>query len=101
MFLCRKPFLHAASSVEYRAAHTCSWWPDPKRIPTVERALVPSQLGGKFLDCHEFCEDRYQLRHGDVLRAVTCAQIAIQGNRWIEGIITENLKKFYPLKPSG
>jgi len=73
LFLRRKPFLHAASSIKHRAAHTCSWRSYAKRVPTVERALVPLQLSSEFFSCHKFCEDRYQLGHGGLLRTVTRA----------------------------
>src|SRR6516225_69889 len=80
LFLRRKPFLHAASSIKHRAAHTCSWRSYAKRVPTVERALIPLQLSSEFFSCHKFCEDRYQLGHGDLLRAVARAQVATQRN---------------------
>jgi hypothetical protein len=48
LFLRGKPFLSGGSAIKHLAAYARAWRSHAKRIPTIERALVPLQFGGKF-----------------------------------------------------
>jgi hypothetical protein len=96
LFLRCKPFLDAASSVKHRAAHTCSWWSYAKRVPTVERALVPPKCSGEF---SVVINSARIGTNSDMV--ISCAPLRAHKSPFreihVRGIITENLEEFPPL----